>query len=172
MESISHLFLHCSWTWKLWTTCLLWWDVSCYINSFVQDWLISWQKLCPTSKYNKVWGMVFFVIVWTTWECRNRLIFNDISLDFSKAIDLVKFRIAWRFKHCRRGSKDQISLMMLNIKDACVDSILVKRPTPRVWCPPPSQTLKFNVDGSARGSPSRTRICGVLYAFSLLLLVF
>ncbi|KAK3230651.1 hypothetical protein Dsin_002532 [Dipteronia sinensis] len=28
IESINHLFLHCHWTWDLWTRCMGWWNVS------------------------------------------------------------------------------------------------------------------------------------------------
>ncbi|KAK2654687.1 hypothetical protein Ddye_014543 [Dipteronia dyeriana] len=61
-----------------------------------------------------------------------------------------------------RGSEDHIYLTLLNIKEACVDSIPDKRSKIEAWCPPHCDTLKFNIDGSARGSLGPAGIGGVL----------
>ncbi|KAK2662062.1 hypothetical protein Ddye_000636 [Dipteronia dyeriana] len=55
-------------------------------------------------------------------------------------------------------SDDQIALMLINIKKACVDSFPAKRPKLEAWGPPPCNVLKFNVDSSAKGCPGSAGI--------------
>ncbi|KAK2651892.1 hypothetical protein Ddye_011748 [Dipteronia dyeriana] len=68
------------------------------------------------------------------------------------------------FIHCRwwwklwtssseEGSKVPISTMLLNIKDSCSAQNFMKNHHPTVWIPHNCGALKFNVNGSARGSP-------------------
>ncbi|KAK3221624.1 hypothetical protein Dsin_008649 [Dipteronia sinensis] len=40
---------------------------------------------------------VFFAVVWTTWDCRNQLVFKIKNPDFKQIVDMVKFKIAWWF---------------------------------------------------------------------------
>ncbi|KAK2652603.1 hypothetical protein Ddye_012459 [Dipteronia dyeriana] len=64
---------------------------------------------------------------------------------------MVKFRVAWRFKHQGRGSSTLISTMLLNIKESC-DLKPLKNREEIVWSPPTAAALKFNVDSSTRGN--------------------
>ncbi|KAK3212280.1 hypothetical protein Dsin_016986 [Dipteronia sinensis] len=52
--------------------------------------------------------------------------------------------------------------MLLNIKDLCVDYVVLKRSNIERWRPPTGDLLKFNVDGSAKGSPGLAGIGGVM----------
>ncbi|KAK3225823.1 hypothetical protein Dsin_005685 [Dipteronia sinensis] len=70
-------------------------------------------------------------------------------------------RVAWWFKHHCKGSRDQISVMLLNLKEACVDSRPVKLSKLVAWCPPSCGAYKFNVDGSVRSSPGWVGMGGV-----------
>ncbi|KAK3197913.1 hypothetical protein Dsin_021328 [Dipteronia sinensis] len=80
IETTSHLFLHCRWTWKVWSECLNWWDVSCCSNNSVEEWCIGWQNLCPAPNSIRAWGVAFFAVIWTTWECRNQILFKGAQL--------------------------------------------------------------------------------------------
>ncbi|KAK3199424.1 hypothetical protein Dsin_022839 [Dipteronia sinensis] len=77
--------------------------------------------------------LVGFAIVWSIWEARNVVVFKGIPADVNYFTDLIKFRIAWWFKHYGKG-----------------------------WSPPAFDVLKFNVDGSVRSDPGRAGIGGVL----------
>ncbi|KAK3199971.1 hypothetical protein Dsin_023386 [Dipteronia sinensis] len=77
-------------------------------------------------------------------------------------VDMVKFGVAWWFKNNGKGSSDPITLILLDIAARCADPSEVKVPKIGDWIPPPSDVLKFNVDGSARGSPGHAGIGGVL----------
>ncbi|KAK2639464.1 hypothetical protein Ddye_027259 [Dipteronia dyeriana] len=52
--------------------------------------------------------------------------------------------------------------MLLNIRDSCSTSNLKKIPVPEFWSPPNGGALKFNVDGSAKGSPGNAGIGEIL----------
>ncbi|KAK3231414.1 hypothetical protein Dsin_003295 [Dipteronia sinensis] len=34
-EGVNHIFLHCGWSWKLWTQCMAWWDVCQILGGLV-----------------------------------------------------------------------------------------------------------------------------------------
>ncbi|KAK2651346.1 hypothetical protein Ddye_011202 [Dipteronia dyeriana] len=62
----------------------------------------------------------------------------------------------------RNSSSDSITTLLWNIKDGCSDSNITKKKKAIEWEHPPNGSFKFNMDGSARGSPSKARIGGVL----------
>ncbi|KAK2657188.1 hypothetical protein Ddye_010240 [Dipteronia dyeriana] len=146
----------------MWLICMNWWDVFCCCNLTLNEWLEGWSDLCPVSKQERAWCSMFFVIVWTIWECRNGLIFKEKEPDLSQAADLVKFKIVWWFKHLGKGLKEVVDSLLLNLKDLCVDHKKVKRVRIEDWIPPLVDISKFNVDGSVKGKSGPSGIGGVL----------
>ncbi|KAK3231836.1 hypothetical protein Dsin_003717 [Dipteronia sinensis] len=90
------------------------------------------------------------------------MVFKGLTTVVSQAEDMVKFRGFWWFKHFGRGSKLSISIMLLNIKESCLDVNRVKSVKSSEWLPPTGEGLKFNVDGSLRDNPGKAGIEGVL----------
>ncbi|KAK3220751.1 hypothetical protein Dsin_014721 [Dipteronia sinensis] len=76
--------------------------------------------------------------------------------------DMVRFIVAWWFKHFGRGSSDLITYIHINIVECCTNVSKKKIQRSADWHPPLPHTLKFNVDSSAMGSPSLAGIGGVL----------
>ena len=109
-----------------------------------------------------MWISLFFAVTWTIWEFRNGKVFGNEEALLSKAVDMVQFRIAWWFKNFGKGSKDPITHILLDVAERCIDPYSVRTPNVEEWIPPPQEMLKFNVDGSARGSPGQAGIGGVL----------
>ncbi|KAK0599896.1 hypothetical protein LWI29_009613 [Acer saccharum] len=122
----------------------------------------SWLGLCPAANYKEVWSILFSAVTWTVWDHRNNQIFRGQEASVEKAVDDVKFRVAWWFKSYGRGSKIPVSLMLLNLKESCVSLTHLKSRTHVNWLPPVGSVLKFNVDGSARGKPGPAGIGGIL----------
>ena len=141
---------------------MAWWDVQFCRNDTVNGWLYSWNGMCPSYKHERVWCSLFFAITWTIWECRNQLDFEEKKVEVRQAADLVKFRIVWWFKHIGKGSNEAVELMLLNLKDLCVDQKKSKVSKIVDWIPPDLGYLKFNVDGSAKGKPGPAGMGGVL----------
>ncbi|KAK3226182.1 hypothetical protein Dsin_006044 [Dipteronia sinensis] len=73
-------------------------------------------------------------------------------------------RIGMRqFKTYGRGSAAPVYVTLLNIKEYCIKPTNAKQTKKEVdWVPHSLDGLKFNVDGSARGKPGPTGMCGVL----------
>ncbi|KAK3187888.1 hypothetical protein Dsin_027449 [Dipteronia sinensis] len=79
-ETIDHLFLHCSWSRNLWTSCMDWWGVTSCTNNSVKDWFQGWSGLCPKNRYRRAWDTLFSAIAWYIWESRNLLLFKGVLL--------------------------------------------------------------------------------------------
>ena len=77
--------------------------------------------------------------------------FKDSNPIFSVACDTIQFRVAWWFKHFGNGSKDPVTLLMLNIPELCRDPVKSKVSRAGSWRAPGVGTFKFNVDGSVAG---------------------
>ncbi|KAK3218921.1 hypothetical protein Dsin_012891 [Dipteronia sinensis] len=139
-----------------------WWDISFCISSSVKDWRESWNGMCPSPNRYRVWNSFFFALTWTIWESRNSVVFRGKAASLFNAVDSVRFRIVWWFKNFGRGFKDDITLLLLDVKERCVDSKPDKVTTKSVWAPPLIDDLTFNVDGSTIGNPGMAGIRGVL----------
>ncbi|KAK2646450.1 hypothetical protein Ddye_021645 [Dipteronia dyeriana] len=110
----------------------------------------------------RVWNILFFAIVWTIWESRNDMIFHGISVNLGKALDTIKFRVALWFKNYGAGAEADLTLLMLDLKERCVDFWKVKKSRIKVMALLSRLQLYFHVDGSSRGNPGDTSIGGVL----------
>ncbi|KAK3226090.1 hypothetical protein Dsin_005952 [Dipteronia sinensis] len=163
-ETIDHHFLHCDWSRALWIEVMRWWDVNwCHNRTFLQ-WKGGWEGLCPAAKHDRASYSLFYAVVWTTWEVRNKLVFEGKKTMIEQAIDMVKFRVVWWFKHCGKGSMVPITSLLLNIKELYVETKCVKKFGIEDWIPPMMGKFKFNVDDSFRGKLRPVRIGGVLRA--------
>ena len=151
-ESADHLFLHCKWAIDVWRQCMGWWGVYWCCSKTLVDWALGWFGLCSKPSQGRAWNTLFFATVWTIWECRNQVILRNSDQGVGQAVDMIKIRVVWWFKHFAEGCKEPITVMLQNIADRC--SVL--KPSKVVsegdWTPPPFGALKFNVDGSARGN--------------------
>ncbi|KAK1550760.1 hypothetical protein Q3G72_024390 [Acer saccharum] len=98
----------------------------------------------------------------TVWEVRNATVFKGKVADISFAVDTTMFRVAWWFKHLGKGATIPVTMILLNIKECCTENRKVKKNSLESWIPPSLGVLKFNVDGSARGSLGQAGVEGVL----------
>ncbi|KAK3200310.1 hypothetical protein Dsin_023725 [Dipteronia sinensis] len=162
VESVNHLFLHCSWSWSLWSSCMGWGDINCCPNGTLLEWAVNWDGLCPAKKSERAWQTLFVAVIWTLWEKRNHVVFKGQSACVAQTVDMVKFQVAWWFKHQGKGSTGSITHMILNLKVCCTENVNVRRAKDARWIPPPLNILKFNVDGSTRRSPGDAGIGGVM----------
>ncbi|KAK2639075.1 hypothetical protein Ddye_026870 [Dipteronia dyeriana] len=142
--------------------CMDWWDVSCCCNKSIREWLDGWLSLCPSTKCERAWFSLLSAVVWTIWEVRNQIIFEDKRTSLEVAQETVRFRIAWWFKFLDKGVVDSVTVLMLNLKDACVESRRVKKSVIKDCVPHLMNTFKFNVDGSVSGSSGKVGMSDVL----------
>ncbi|KAK0605531.1 hypothetical protein LWI29_027833 [Acer saccharum] len=99
LETIDHAFLHCRWSMFVWEECMNW----CHNRNF-NGWFEGWRGCCLSPKSKKIWCSLLFAVSWTIWKCRNQLVFEGNRLSTEQAINMIKFRIVWWFKHFKKGS--------------------------------------------------------------------
>ncbi|KAK3219671.1 hypothetical protein Dsin_013641 [Dipteronia sinensis] len=144
-ETIDHLVLHCVLSAKVWAACIKWWEIESCANETVTGCFYGWPSLCLNQSSGRAWEILFSTIVWSIWECRNSKIFNDKEAIVQQTVDIIKFRLVWWFKYFGKGTKDHISLMLLNVKDCCVNNIATKRTNSDFWTPLDSITAEIMV---------------------------
>ncbi|KAK2654791.1 hypothetical protein Ddye_014647 [Dipteronia dyeriana] len=147
---------------ELWAICMSWRGLSWCSNFSVIEWVKSWKGLCPSPKRGREWDTLFFVIIWTIWEFRNNVVFRGTQANLDMASNSVKFRVAWWFKNHGGGSNVDLTLLLLDIKERCIDKASAKAVTSKGWSYPTENKLFFNMDGSANGSPGEAGIRGLL----------
>ncbi|KAK2649624.1 hypothetical protein Ddye_017113 [Dipteronia dyeriana] len=116
-------------------------------------------KLC--NKELETLNHTFIHCDWS-WKMRNDVVFNGKEVCVMKAMDMIKFRMVWWFKHFGPGSKESVDILLLNLTELCMDFSRKKVQRVEAWTPPLDNTLKFNVDGSALDKPDPVGIRGVL----------
>ncbi|KAK3197909.1 hypothetical protein Dsin_021324 [Dipteronia sinensis] len=107
-----------------------------------------WQMWCPLKVELFTWQLLRGRVI--VKEVMNRFGFGPQDLSYPFCNDAIK-PTSHLFLHCR-----------WTWKDSCIDTARVKRLKVDVWCPPQVDSFKFNVDGSARGSPGPSRMGSVL----------
>ena len=97
-ESINHLFLHCVWSWRLWSATMSWWEIS---NGDFSSWWAGWMSFCSSKSKARAWNVLFSAVCWTIWEVQNSLVFGGKKAFLSLALDSICFRVVWWFKNLR-----------------------------------------------------------------------
>ncbi|PWA68757.1 hypothetical protein CTI12_AA301610 [Artemisia annua] len=114
-------------------------------------------------KYKEVWQTTFFADVWHVWEARNKAIFADTKSSYWQVLDLVKFRTGCWVKAFSRASPYSLLDFHVNLFSITTcGSTMEKNDHNQQWRPPDVGSLKFNVDGAARGKPGPAGIGGLL----------
>ena len=166
-ESVDHLFIHCSFSWQVWSWWLSLWNVSwsppATVKNIFEQWAIQgWDPF-----FKKVWWAAFYIIIWSIWKERNARIFNNISSSVEKTADLILLRLGWWIK----GWGDPFPYNCDDIirNPNCLRNCSLKLPrsfaankTAISWAPPPNNHLKWNVDASFDPILLRDAVGGIL----------
>lgn len=126
----------------------------------VRELLEEWPYLFHISDHI-LWELIPFSLLWAVWLGRNAVIFQNKDYDPVEIWDMHILRIVWWIKAwCETCSYrvNDFSENFIHIKIS--KSLQVVRKGD--WFPPPQGLVKFNVDGSARGSPVASGIGGIL----------
>ena len=90
------------------------------------------------------------------------MVFKGLVAEVEMFSDLVRFRVAWWFKHHSRGSVEPVTVLVENL-EICCDEVRKKRDKKGMeWELPVGENLKFNTDGSYLREQGRAGIGGVL----------
>ena len=75
VESVRHLFFTCSATWALWYNCFQWWGVIWCCPNDPISFFKAWEGTPFSGFERKLWISLIYVVLWTIWRVRNRVIF-------------------------------------------------------------------------------------------------
>ncbi|KAK2636756.1 hypothetical protein Ddye_031548 [Dipteronia dyeriana] len=148
---------------KAWRICVGWWDVCACSLSLLKDWVLGWKALCPSNAAKRSWNILFFfAIIWTIWESRNEVIFHGLAASDGKTLDMIKFRVALWFKNYGCESEVDLTMLMLDLQERCVDSGSAKVIRSKSWVPSAAYNYCFYVNGLSRGIYAIHRACQLL----------
>ncbi|PWA85689.1 reverse transcriptase [Artemisia annua] len=169
IESVDHLSIHCKFTLSIWYALISGWDCEWVIPKNMRT-LFSWlMDMAKVVKCKEVWQTTFFSVVWHVWEARNKAIFVDNISSFWQVLDLVKFRTGCWVKAFSPACPYSLLDFHVNLFSITTcGSTMKKNDHTQQWCPPVVGSLKFNVDGAARGKSGPAALfsipLGVLYS--------
>jgi ribonuclease HI len=161
-ESVSHLLMHCLFSWKTWMKVLEWWHIILPMSNSPSQWFHAWMGAVNCGFQKKLWMSLFLDVCWTLWHQRNLIVFEKKKTDWEHLFYLIKLRLGYWMK----GWSSQLPFAAADV----IHNLEVVRQWRQnsedrriaIWHPPPTQVWKWNVDGSARGKPGPAGIGGIL----------
>ncbi|XP_038704727.1 uncharacterized protein LOC120000673 [Tripterygium wilfordii] len=163
-ESVNHVFLQCVVPKSMWYQFVSWWGLDWCPNGDISAFFQQWKGLVRGGLQEKLWTILFFVIVWSIWRERNETIFRGKSVEWNNVYLIIFVRLHhWltilvpKFPY----TSSQMLQCASTLK-SCFDALKRNRREELHWLPPLSGHLKWNVDGSALGKPGPAGIGGVL----------
>ncbi|XWS30084.1 hypothetical protein CRYUN_Cryun24cG0088000 [Craigia yunnanensis] len=160
-ELEDHLFFSCHFSWKIWVHYCFIWGLDCVMHNQPTLVLLAWQSTLQDNQCKEVWKMVFFAIIWSIWLMRNDMIFNGKVSNVRQIIDTISLRIALWFNAKWPDSVNSILDVVKCSNNTMISPKFRVAKKVSLWKVPPLDSLKFNMDGSARGKPSLAGIDGV-----------
>ncbi|XP_071708755.1 uncharacterized protein [Rutidosis leptorrhynchoides] len=92
VESIDHLFLHCSWSHHIWSALFNWWNVSWIIPSSMLEFSSDWINGMGIKAAN-FWSLIGPVTIWAIWLARNELVFNGVYSCWAATVSRIKLKV-------------------------------------------------------------------------------
>ncbi|XP_058217366.1 uncharacterized protein LOC131328437 [Rhododendron vialii] len=98
LETPDHLFLHCIFSWNIWSLILDWWHVPWVCPNSLANLAIWWFDSGFRNLEKNIWEVSFYATLWSLWLARNDLVFNNANLSVEVVGELVKTRVAMWMK--------------------------------------------------------------------------
>ncbi|KAL4283563.1 hypothetical protein GQ457_16G029270 [Hibiscus cannabinus] len=148
-ETAAHLLFNCDISWLIWMQFAAFWGLSLVLPENPISFLYAWEGARHDVSSDSIWHLIPFVIIWSIWLTRNEIVFEKKKVDVSQILYVAKSRLAFWFKAKHPES-------VLSREDIFTDPLLAdksknmgkSRSRLVSWSPPPSGTLKLNVDGA------------------------
>lgn len=97
IETHHHLFLHCRFSWVVWSVIMEWWNVKWVCPYTVLDLATWWFAHGFHNLERHIWEACFYATLWSL-PVRNEYVFNNASTQAWEVGDLVKTRVAMWMK--------------------------------------------------------------------------
>ncbi|GMI90570.1 hypothetical protein HRI_002726300 [Hibiscus trionum] len=162
LESIQHLFFSCQESWRLWNVACGWVDVSTALQEDPWCFLEAWKSLGNRAG-STWWVLIPSVIIWTVWLFRNDIIFNNKLFDREQIKFLMIARLAYWLTAKFQGSGISSDALMVDPRlGARLPCLRKEKGMEQRWRPPPTEFVKFSVDGAFSSSKMCGGIGGIL----------
>lgn len=83
-ETSSHLFLHCSSTFKVWSMVSGWLDINFITPQSLFQHFECWSGEIGKKRLRKGYWLVWHASLWVIWKARNNMIFNNLIKSWRK----------------------------------------------------------------------------------------
>ncbi|KAI8568450.1 hypothetical protein RHMOL_Rhmol02G0200400 [Rhododendron molle] len=80
LETPQHLFLHCLFSWGVWSQILEWWRVQWVCPESLHNLLRWWMDNRFRNLEKRLWEATFFATLWSLWQVRNEFVFNNATV--------------------------------------------------------------------------------------------
>lgn len=164
-EDVSHLMIHCAFSQSIWAWWLNLWGLKWVWPENLELAFSQWFFPSKLSFFKKIWLASFMVIVWSLWKERNNRTFKNESSSVLELQNLILLRICWWIKSWPEAFPYSQAEVLRNPSCLYWNDPSQSCPTQKpliLWSPPPSSTLKWNVDASYNPTMARAAIGGVL----------
>ncbi|CAM8969112.1 unnamed protein product [Rhodiola kirilowii] len=121
-ETSDHLFIHCEWSWRLWTDGLTWWGSSWVAPQSAKILLESWDVGGATKSSKRLGRILCYAVLWSIWEERNKRCFQNCKRRVEEIGELVKVRVAWWAKYRKTKCPYSTSVIKNNIEESTYES--------------------------------------------------
>ena len=98
VESVSHILFDCSFSWKIWSGCFHWWEMNWCCQREPLEFFQAWCGIPFRGIEKKMWISLFYVVVWSLWNIRNRVVFEGFKPVWEFEDRQVKVRWAYWLK--------------------------------------------------------------------------
>ncbi|KAI8537194.1 hypothetical protein RHMOL_Rhmol09G0006200 [Rhododendron molle] len=98
LETHQHLFLHCQFSWSVWSIILDWWKIKWVCPVSVPSLARWWFANGLTRLEKHIWEACFYATLWFLWLVRNDYIFNNSTKQAWEVGEVVKTRVAMWMK--------------------------------------------------------------------------
>ncbi|XP_074314695.1 uncharacterized protein LOC141649927 [Silene latifolia] len=87
LETAKHLFLHCRYSWELWTSICEAWDMAWICPGGIDDAFLIWCDSHFVGFEKRLWDVFFIAIVTIIWELRNEAFFENKTPNWPCIVD-------------------------------------------------------------------------------------
>ena len=95
VETLEQVLFGCSVSWRSWMDCLQWWEFLWCCPNDPQAFFKVRCGLNLAGQETKMWTTLFYVIIWSIWNLRNRVVLEQYKPDWS--FELRQIKVRWGF---------------------------------------------------------------------------
>ena len=93
---LDSIFFTYHFAWRVWSYCCKWWDIPWVLFNTPSINIESWNAAGLRGDGKKAWQLCFYAIVWSIWDARNKVVFQNASVCWeSSMIELMSRCKGW-----------------------------------------------------------------------------